>query len=232
MKKIKIKSTVLLAACACGLAVSASAQSAPGSYGMPPNPAAAGSSYGLIGDTYSEVDLGYLKQAGAPKVSHDYDFTYNEAVLKSAGWGLDTNLAYDYLSGSASGLHDYRNELQAGATAYLWQGWGKPFVTADAGQAWDRVAGVDGKSFVYTFTGGVEFQTTRDLVLTPFVEYQAAPWLDNRAPAVANFPSHAWDYGVKASYRFAPQWAVSLAADMDQYNRNDLGYRAGLSYHF
>jgi len=212
------------------VAISASAQAQPAAGGAPPT--ATGQNYGLIGATYSEVDLGYLRQDDAPKVSHDYDFIYNQAFLRTAGGGLDGNLTYDFLTGSALGLHDYRNELQAGVTAYLSPSWGKPFVTADAGQAWERVAGMDSKSLVYTFTGGVEFQVAPAVVLTPFVEYQAEPWLDNHAPALGNLPTHDWDYGVKATYRFTPQWGASLGVAMDQYNRNDLGYRAGLSYHF
>ena len=230
MNKLTILSAAFLAAGLFGAASAASAQSA--SATAPGTPAVTSPTYGLVGDTYSEVDLGYQRQAGAPKVSHDYDFIYNQAFLKSNGWGLDGNLTYDYLTGSGFGRHDYRNLLQAGITAYLWQGWGKPFVSADAGQAWDRVAGVDGKSLVYTFTSGVEFQVAPAVVLTPYLEYQAEPWLNRPAPAIANLPNHAWDYGAKATYRFSPQWAASLGVALDQYNRNDLGYRAGLSYHF
>jgi hypothetical protein len=236
MKKIKIEQTLLGTALALGLAVSVSAQSMPSASAAPPSPtvvsspAAPGS--GLVGDNYSEVDFGYLREERTPEVLHDYDFLYNQSLVKEGIWGTDGNFTYDYLTGGADGFHDYRNEAEVGLTEYLLAGWGRPFVTADVGYAWQRAGDFSRKSFADTFTGGVEFSVLNNLAVTPFVEYQAEPQLYNHELPVANFPDHLWDYGVKATYRLDQQWSVSLTADMDQYNRNDLGYRAGLSYHF
>jgi hypothetical protein len=238
MKKIKIEQTLLGAALALGVAVSASAQSASSAAAAPPgtpvvsSPLPAIPGDGLLGNNYSEVDFGYLKEDRSPQILHDYDFTYNQAVLKEGAWGTDGNFSYDYLTGSAGGFHDYRDEAQLGLTEYMLEGWGKPFVTADAGYAWQHAGGVSRRSFADTFTGGVEFSVLGNLALTPFVEYQAEPHLYNHEAPVANFPDHLWEYGVKATYRLNREWSTSLAVDMDQYNRNDLGYRAGLSYHF
>ena len=229
MKKIKIEQTILGAALALGLAISASAQTttaAPGSSTV------AVPGYGLLGSSYSEVDFGYLKEARNPEILHDYDFLYNQSVLKEGTWGTDWNLTYDYLTGSAAGFHDYRNEAQVGITEYMLEGWGKPFVTADAGYAWQRAGGISRKSFADTFTGGVEFSVLSNLALTPFAEYQAEPHLYNHELPAADLPDHLWQYGAKATYRLNTQWSASLTAAMDQYNRNDLGYWAGLSCHF
>jgi hypothetical protein len=228
MKKTKSVKTLFGAALALGLTLSASAQT-PAASAAPASPSPG---YSLLGDTYSEVDFGYLKEDRSPQILHDYDFLYNQALVKAGPWGTDWNLSYEYLTGSAAGFHDYRNEAQGGFTEYLLEGWGKPFVTADAGYAWQRAGGISRKSFADTFTGGVEFPVLGNLAVTPFAEYQAEAHLFNHELPAANFPDHLWDYGVKATYRIDRQWSVSLTADLDQYSRDDLGYRAGLSYHF
>jgi outer membrane scaffolding protein for murein synthesis (MipA/OmpV family) len=51
-------------------------------------------------------------------------------------------------------------------------------------------------------------------------------------PAVANFPDHVVDYGVKATYRLTREWSLSGTALMDQYSGRDFGVRAGVDYRF
>ena len=200
MKKIIHHSTQLAAALALGLAVSASAQSLSNAPAAPPPDAAAGG--GLLGDDYSQVQFGYdHEKVDVPDLLHEYGFVYNQPLAKTALAGTDFNLNYDYLTGSAAGIHDDLNEGLAGLTEYLAQSWGKPFVSGDAGYAWQRAGGVSRKSFAYSATGGVEFPVLSNLALTPFATYQAEPDLYNHEVPLAYFPDHRWDYGLKATYR-------------------------------
>jgi hypothetical protein len=114
----------------------------------------------------------------------------------------------------------------------MMESWGKPFLTVDAGYAWQRAADVSRKSFAYTGIAGVEFQVLRDLALSPFLEYQAEPHLYSHERPLANFDNHVLDYGVKATFRINRAWNASLTADLDQHSERDWGLRAGASYHF
>jgi hypothetical protein len=230
MKKTNITQTCLLSALALGLALSASAQSVQSS--PPPDAVAVDSGPGLVGTNYSELSFGYQKQGGEPSDLRDYEFVSNGSFYRQGMLGADANFTYDYLNGSAGGFRDYRQEIMLGVTGYMMQTWGKPFVTADAGMAWEHAAGASRKSFAYTTAAGVEFQVLRDLALAPFIEYQAEPHLYNHGLPFANFPDHLVDYGVKATYRITRQWNASLTADLDQHSDRDWGLRAGVSYHF
>ena len=112
------------------------------------------------------------------------------------------------------------------------QTWGKVFLTGDAGMAWEHVGGVSRKSVAYTGIAGVQFEVLRNLAVSPFLQYDTEPHLYNHAPAVANFPDHLLEGGVKATYRFTRDWSASLTASLDQYGSRDVGLRAGVSYHF
>jgi hypothetical protein len=226
MKKIIDHSTQLAAALALGLAVSVSAQSLSNAPAAPPPGG------GLLGDDYSQVQFGYdHERVDVPDLLHEYGFVYNQPLAQTGLEGTDFNLNYDYLTGAA-GIHDDLNEGLAGLTEYLVQSWGKPFVSGDAGYAWQQAGGVSRKSFAYSATGGVEFAVLSNLALTPFATYQAEPDLYNHEVPLAYFPDHRWDYGLKATYRLTRQWSASVSADLDQYNRNDLGYLAGITCHF
>jgi hypothetical protein len=232
MKKSITTQTCLLSALALGLALSASAQAVQGSPATSQDPSAADPGPGLVGTNYSELSFGYQRQSGAPKDLRDYEFLSNANVFNNASLGVDANFTYDYLNGRANGFSDRREELQLGLTGFLKETWGKPFLGADAGMAWQDAAGVSRKSLAYTVTGGVEFQVLKDLALTPFIEYQAEPHLYNRGLPAANFPNHVLDYGVKATYRITREWSASLSADLDQHSVKDWGLRAGVSYRF
>jgi len=219
----------MLAAAAACLASRAPAQTTP-STAAPGGQAPA--AFGVVGTNYTDFTFGEdRRESFSPSVIHDYDFTYNQSVFSSELWGLDSNVRYDYAASGARGHSDHRQEVLAGTTAYMLQSWGKPFVSADAGYAWQRAGVVARKSFADDFTGGVEFQVLRQLAVSPFVEYQSEPhlWNDIRN---AFFPDRQWDYGVKATYRFTPQWGVSAGLQMDQFSRDDWGYRLGVNFHF
>ncbi len=217
-----------------GMSAFASAQSMSNtpSNQPPPSPAVAEAAFGLVGDNYTELDFGYQKQREEPDILRDYGLIINKSLLREGMWGTDGNLSYDYLAGYAGGLQDRRDEAQAGLTEYVLEGWGKPFVTADGGYAWERAGNVSKRSFAYTLTGGVEFSVLQNFALTPFAEYQAEPSLTNGDLPLAHMPDHLWTYGVKATYWLSREWSASLTGDFDQYNRNDLGYKVGVTCHF
>jgi hypothetical protein len=225
----------LLAGLALGLAVSASAQSAADSPtpAAPPSPPPAVTDTGLLGTNYLEADFGFQKEAVAtPDVLHDYGLVYNQSLVRQGAWGTDLNLTYDYLTGSAFGVHDDRDQAEAGFTEYVAQNWGVPFLTADAGGAWQNADHVARKSLAYSFTGGVQFEVLPNLFLAPFTAYQAEPYLYNHEIPHASYPDRDWVYGVKLTCRLTPQWSISLKANGDQYSPNDLGFGAGVSRGF
>jgi hypothetical protein len=232
MKTKNLKPHRLLLILSLGMALSASAQSIQNpATAAPPDPASADPGPGLVGLSSTELSVGYQRQEGTPRDLRDFEFistgpAYTEGIL-----GMTGNFRYDYLGGSAGGYSDHRNEAMLGGTAFLMEPWGKPFLTGDAGMAWQVAGGTSRKGFAYTLDAGVEFQVTRDLDLAPFVEYQAEPHLYNHSP-LADFPDHLAEFGVKATYRLTGAWRVSLSADIDQHSAKDLGLRAGLAYRF
>ena len=226
MKKIKIESTLRTAAFLAAVNVCAWAQPASSA------PPAEEPSYGMLGGSYFEFDAGYQSNANAPGVLHDYGFTSNTNIEKGSWWGIDGNFTYDYLTGGAYGLHDYRNTPEFGVTTYMAQSWGRPFVSGDFGWAWERDGGESHNSYAYAGTTGIEFQVLRPLVLTPFVEYQAEPNMHISSAFAGDLPNHLWDTGLKGTYRFTSQLSASLTVEMDQYKASDLGYRAGVAFHF
>jgi opacity protein-like surface antigen len=229
MNKQTIKRGSFVAALALGAALSASAQSAQNAAGAP---APADPGPGLVGTNYSELTFGYQRQGGEPKDLRDFELTTNGSVFRNDTLGVDANFVYDYLYGYGQGYNDHRNEAQLGLTGFLMETWGKPFVTADAGVAWQDAGGLSQRGFGYTATAGVEFQALKNLALTPFLEYQAEPRFRSGGLPAANFPDHVLYYGVKATYRINRDWSASLGADLDGHSANDWGIRAGVSYHF
>jgi hypothetical protein len=232
MKKITLIQTSLASVLALGMAISASAQTmqAPAAGTSEPDTTPVAIGPGLVGTNYSELSFGYQRQEGSPSDLRDYEFVSNGNVYRNGSVGADANFTYDYLDGSANGYSDHRDEAQLGMTGYLQETWGKPFITVDAGMAWERAADVSRKSFAYTGIGGVEFQVLRNLALAPFIEYQAEPHLYDHGLPLANLEDHLFDYGVKATYRFTPSWNASLTADLDQHSEKDWGLRGGVSY--
>jgi hypothetical protein len=225
MKKINIKTPVMLSALALGLSMPAFSQTAPAAQAVDPGP-------GLLGNNYSEVSFGYQRDEDAPKSLRDYEFVSNGSILKQDNYGLDGNFTYDHLSAASSGFSDRRDELELGLTGFLQQTWGKPFVSVDGGFAWQQAGGVSRKSWAYTTAAGVQFQVLKDLALSPFIEYQSEPHLYNRGLPLTDLPDHETYYGVKATYRITQQWSASLSADLDQHSARDFGLRGGVSYRF
>jgi hypothetical protein len=232
MNKQTINQISLLSALTLGLALTASAQTMQSAAPAQEEPAVTDTGPGLVGTNYSELSFGYQKQEGAPRDLRDYEFTSNGSVFKNATLGVDANFAYDFLDGYADNFSYRRNEAQLGLTGYLKETWGKPFVTADAGIAWQNTAGVSQRGFAYTGTGGVEFQVLKNLALTPYLEYQAEPRLYNAGVSAGGLPDHILTYGVNAIYRISRDWSAMVGADLDEHSAKDWGLRGGVGYHF
>jgi hypothetical protein len=226
---MNIKKTSILSVLMLGAAISASAQSEPA---MDTAPVAIDHGPGLIGSNYTELGFGYENKNGLPGNLRDYDFTSNAAVYREGIWGADANFKYEFTDAGGGGFSDRRDEALFGLTGFMTQSWGKPFITADAGYAWQRAGGVSGRSFAYQLTGGVEFEVLRNLALAPFLEYDTEPRLHNSVPAVANFQDHVVEYGVRATYRLTRNWSLTAGASVDQYSGSDLGVRGGVAYRF
>jgi hypothetical protein len=241
MNKLNLVKNAHLIALAVALPLSAFAQSATDGAGAPANMptsqpvtaiADALPAYGLLGEAYSGVDFGYLKNSGSPAEYRDYGFVSNTNLQKQDGWGIDGGFNYDYTTGDSRGFHDYRNQFEFGATGFLSDSWGRPFIGVGAGWAWQHAGGVAHSSWAYSSEAGVEFQVLRRLVLTPYVEYQAEPRLHNNLAPTVNFPNRLWNLGLMATYRLTGRLSASVGLDVNQYSDRDLGYRAGLAYHF
>jgi hypothetical protein len=233
MKKTNIKQTSSLCVLALGLALTASAQDAQNAATTSAAaPAAIDPGPGLVGTNYSELSFGYQKQEGSPSFLRDYEFISSGNVYREGQWGADAIFTYDYVDGSAFGFDDRRDEAQLGLTGFMLESWGKPFLTAEAGAAWQRAGDISRRSYIYTGIAGVEFEVLRDLALSPFIEYQAEPYLYNHGLPAVNLYDHLFDYGVKATYRFTRSWNASVSADLDQHSDRDWGLRGGVSYHF
>ncbi|HWA08648.1 MAG TPA: hypothetical protein VG838_04190 [Opitutaceae bacterium] len=174
--------------------------------------------HGLLGEHYYSLDYGYIHHVdGPPNVLHRYGFAANNPLQP----GFDVGLKYDYLNGSAFGRSAHAQEASIPLTAYLLQGWGRPFLEGDAGWLWQHGgAGGHTDSFAYLLGTGVELQLQRRIVLTPFVDYQEAPHIGN----------HGWNYGAKGTFRFTREWGASLAAQID--DDHNLEYTGGLNFHF
>ncbi|HZZ18459.1 MAG TPA: hypothetical protein VFE25_03775 [Opitutaceae bacterium] len=233
MKLQNLRKTYILSVFALGAALSASAQTAAmATSGDGGSPVVSEPGPGLVGTNYSELSFGYQNLGGTPGALRDYEFLSNAAVYREGIWGGDANFQYDHLNGGGDGYSNRRDRAMLGLTGYLNQSWGRPFVTADAGYAWQRAGNISERSFAYALTGGVQFQVLPAVSVSPFIEYDAEPHLYNRLPATANFPDHVVDYGAKATYRLTRQWSLSGTAMLDQYSGRDFGLRGGVDYRF
>jgi len=236
-----IKNLTLLSAFALGAPLFAAAQAEPTTPApMPatsaltpaPDPGSVDPGPGLIGTNYAELSYGYQHYHDSPTSLHDYEFFSNTAAYRTGIVGFDGDFLYEHTNADDDGFSDRRDQLEMGGTGFLTEIWGKPFLSADAGMAWEHVGGFSRKGFVYDLQSGVEFEVLGSLAITPFIGYEALPKLYNHVPTVADFPDHAFEYGVKETYRLTRNWKASLTETLDQYSSRDWGLRGGVSYRF
>jgi opacity protein-like surface antigen len=216
-QKTILKSFLLVAAAALGLAASAPADENPAT--TPPAPAASASSLGLLGQTYGGLSYSRLSLHDSPVNADSYGFEYNQPL----NTGFDAVFNYDWTqSGLLAGDRAHEQKLAAALRAFSTsQSWGRPYLEAGVGYDWLRFTGTRDHSFLWIAGGGVEFQTTPDLTITPFVRYERADRYSDKNNVT---------YGLKANYWVTQQWA--LTAQVDRNDSQDMGYKIGFNHRF
>ena len=208
-QKIIIKS-LLLAAATIGLTAAARADDP-----RPAPPVSASGAMGLLGQTYAGLTYSYVDLNRTSSHADDYRFDLNQALNA----GLDGVLSYDWMQDGAAARQDSVTAgLRAFGTSYVW---GKPYVEAGAGYAWEKVTGVRRNSVIWLAAVGAEFQVAPAVTVTPFVKYQGTPSLAQH---------DKWDFGVKANYWVTSQWAVTVSLDRDDHQNT--GFTAGTNFRF
>lgn len=174
---------------------------------------------GLLGQQYAGLTYSYIDLDGTSTHADEYNFSFNQPLNA----GLDGIFSYDYSrSGLLAGSHVSQHELLAGLRAFSnHYAWGKPFVEASAGYAWQRFAGAKDNSFVWGVGIGAEFQVAPAFAVTPTIGYKDAPDLA---------ASGTWTYGVKANYWIDSQWSVTGGISRDD-NSNNM-FTVGTNFRF
>ncbi|MES1194635.1 MAG: hypothetical protein ABUL65_01990 [Opitutus sp.] len=171
---------------------------------------------GLLGQQYASLTYSYINLDRSPVNADNFEFAVNQPL----NTGLDAVLAYDWtqshlFAGSRLNTQDLTAGLRAFCNSY---GWGKPYVEAGMGYAWQRgtPSGTD-HSILWRAAIGAELQLAPAFSVTPYVEYVDAPDLASSR--------RAWNFGANANYWIDSQWAVTagLARDDHQNNRFTVG---------
>jgi len=211
---ITLKTLILAAAVSLGLSATALAQDGT----QVPNPAA-GTSHGLLGQSYAIASYSYINNHGTDIDAHAYDFTLNQNVRD----GIDALMEYDYTnSESLLGGRDNHRMIDAGVRAYTITHGFKPFVEAGLGWIWEKAPfGYRANSAAYFVGTGAEFQVTKDFSVTPLVRFTDGMKRDI---------NHKVTYGVKANYWLSER--VGLTADVLRDNHRDMQYTLGVSLRY
>lgn len=226
-RKSSLKPFLLLAA-AFGLALPAFAQNGinsntPSATAPSDLSTASGASYGLLGQDYSGLELGYIHHVdGPPSVLHRYGFIANRPVAPlSSGVNVDAMFKYNYTTGSDSGLHAWQHDALIGARGYLNTAIAKPYLEGNAGWGWtNNNFKAKNDSFSYLLGAGAEFQVGPRWSLTPYVNYAEMP----------HFHSHVWTYGGKAAFRLVRAWSMVLGGEIDE--DHNVESRIGFNRHW
>lgn len=212
MQTTSLKFLSMAGAVLFGLAATLSAQNADLA---PPRPAGVG--VGLIGATYVGTEFGYTRHVdGGPRALRTYGFVYNQPLPE----GLDFNFNYRDANASEAGIGTRLQQFYVGLTGHRTLGWGKVFLQGNTGWAWAKTGGVQENGFAYELKTGAQFQLLPQLVLTPYVSYEAAPRLH----------THEWNYGVLTNYRFNREWSATVGAKLDE--EHNVSYSVGVNFHF
>lgn len=218
-QNITLKYCILSTAAALALAGSARAGGLPEAMPEAMPEATTPVSQGLLGQKYATLSYSYHDLDNSPVHADSFEFAFNQP-LKA---GLDAVLTYDWTqTGRFAGHRLNTQSVTAGLRAFSNAfAWGKPYVEADAGYAWQRGFGGHDNSLLWVVAAGVELQVAPAVTVTPSLQYADAPDLAGRG---------AWTYGVKANYWVDSQWAVTagLARDDDQ----NIVFTAGTNFRF
>ena len=216
MKPNRLLKTLLIsAAAAFSLAAFARADVSPD---REPLEATTAVGQGLLGQQYASLTYSYI-DLDAPTHADNYSFGLNQPL----NTGLDAVFSYDYTqTGLIAGDRLSQHAVMAGLRAFgNSHSWGKPYVEAGAGYAWQKFAGSRDNSFVWGVGAGVELQLAPAFTLTPSVEYADAPDLAG---------SGTWTFGVKANYWIDSQWSVTAGIDRD--DDQNTSFTVGTNFRF
>ena len=178
-----------------------------------------GTGRGLLGQTYTSLGYSYDDLAHSSVSLQGLRFEYNQPL----NTGFDLKLGYTTARTSEfSGARDDQQSFDASAIAFIPEtNWGRPYIDVGVGWIWTKDAGVNGNSFLYHLSAGVEYQLTSALSLTPYLTYLDAP-----SVTVINH----WNYGVKTNYWLTSQWGLGVGIGRD--NKQDMTYSARVNFRF
>lgn len=198
---ITLKHLLLAASLATGLATAAHADDSvlPGE-----KPAPITGDLSLLGQSYGTLTYSYINLDGTSVHADDYTLEINQPLTAN----LDGVFAYDYaqtgvFAGSRLKTQTLSAALRAFSTSYSW---GKPYVEAGIGYAWNRFAGTDDNSFVWSLGVGAELRVNARATVTPYVQYVDAPDLPG---------SGVFNFGARGSYWIDSSWAVTAGFEVD-----------------
>ena len=215
-QNIILKNLLLTATAAVALAVSARAdtplESTPLESTTPVHQGLLGQQY--AGLTYSRIDLD-----NSSVNADNFEFAFNQPL----NTGLDAVFAYNWtqlgqIAGNRPNTQSVTGGLRAFSNAYTW---GKPYVEAGIGYAWQRAQPGSDSSIVWQVAVGTEFQLAPAFSVTPYVQYADAPDLAG---------SGTWNFGAKANYWIDSQWAVTVGLARDD-NQNTT-FTVGTNFRF
>jgi hypothetical protein len=209
-----VKAFILATALALGLGVARADDSLPGE-----KPAPITENLSLLGQTYGTLTYGYINLDDVSSHGDNYRFALN----KPLAFGLDGILSYDYtqsgvVAGSRLKQHVLGAALRAFSTSY---NWGKPYIEAGGGYAWNRYAGTKDNSFIWNVATGVEFQVNPRTTVTPYIQYVDTPDLAGE---------NTWNFGVKGNYWIDSEWAVTAGIQRDD-DQNTM-FTVGTNFHY
>lgn len=214
-QKILLKKLLISAAAAFSLATFARADVP---LDTPPPAATTPAGQGLLGQKYASLNYRYI-DLDAPTHADNFSFGFNQPL----NVGLDAVFSYDWtqtglLAGDRLNQQSVTAGLRAFSNAFAW---GKPYVEAGGGYAWQRGYGTSDNSFVWSVAVGAELQLAPAVTVTPFVRYADAPDLAG---------SGAFNFGVKANYWVDSQWAVTAGVERD--DDQNTSFTVGTNFRF
>jgi hypothetical protein len=174
---------------------------------------------GLLGQTYAGLSYSYVNLATSPVNADRYGFEYNQSINA----GFDANFNYNWTqAGLLAGDRAQDRSVDATLRSFMTSAnWGKPYIEAGMGYDWMNVAGARDHSVEWIVGGGVEFQATSSLTVTPFVRWVYTDRYSDH---------NTVDYGVKANYWLTKQWGVM--ASVDRNDDKDMSFKLGVNARF
>ena len=175
---------------------------------------------GLLGQNYANLTYSYIDLDNSSVNADRFSFGFNQPLNA----GLDAVFTYDWtqdglFAGFRPSTQSVTAALRAFSNVYLW---GKPYVDAGIGYAWQHNTPTGShNSFLWEVSGGVELQVAPAVTVTPYLQYTDTPSLAAGGTLTL---------GVKANYWVDSQWAVTVGLARDD-SHNTL-FTVGTNFRF